>query len=120
MAGAALRFRGEFAAQYDQAGLMLRVDESHWIKAGIELADGRLWLSVVVTNGVSDWSQQPAPAPDADGWWDIRAVREGDAVQLSSGGLPIRLAPLRGRDRVRSDVRGAEGPGLRCSFAPLT
>ena len=61
----ALRFRGDFAAQYDQAGLMLRLDAEHWIKAGLEL-DGQLWLSVVVTNGVSDWSQQPAPAPDAD------------------------------------------------------
>ena len=38
----ALRFRGDFAAQYDQAGLMLRVDAEHWIKAGIEFADGRL------------------------------------------------------------------------------
>ena len=79
---AAVRFRGDFAAQYDQAGLMLRVDAEHWIKAGIELADGRAWLSVVVTRGVSDWSQQPAPAPDADGWWTVRAVRGGDAVQV--------------------------------------
>ena len=76
---------------------MLRLDAEHWIKAGLELADGRLWLSVVVTNGVSDWSQQPAPEPDADGWWTIRAVREGDAVQILCGAQPVRLAPLPGR-----------------------
>ncbi len=115
-----LRFRGAFASQYDQAGLMLRVDESHWIKAGIELADDRLWLSVVVTNGVSDWSQQPAPAADADGWWDIRAVREGDAVQLSCGGQPIRLAPLAGDVASGPMCAAPKGPGFECSFAPLT
>ena len=32
-----LRFRGDFAHQYDQAGLMLRLDAEHWIKAGLEL-----------------------------------------------------------------------------------
>ena len=92
----ALRFRGEFAAQYDQAGLMLRVDAAHWIKAGLEL-DGRLWLSVVVTNGVSDWSQQPAPAPDADGWWDDprrpRGRRRPDLVRRAAGPpRPVRPA----------------------------
>jgi regulation of enolase protein 1 (concanavalin A-like superfamily) len=90
----ALRFRGDFAAQYDQAGLMLRVDATRWIKAGIELADGRLWLSAVVTDGVSDWSQQPAPEPDADGWYEVRAVREGDAIQFLCAGQPFRLAPF--------------------------
>jgi regulation of enolase protein 1 (concanavalin A-like superfamily) len=40
---------------------------------------------LVVTNGVSDWSQQPAPPPDADGWYDIRAVRERDSVQILCG-----------------------------------
>ena len=116
----ALRFRGDFAAQYDQAGLMLRVDEEHWIKAGIELADGRMWLSVVVTNGVSDWSQQPAPAPDADGWYDIRAVREGDAIQIlvRRPAGPARPVPD-GRRHVRPDVRGTEGPRLHARFHAL-
>ncbi len=117
----ALRFRGEWAAQYDQAGLMLRVDAENWIKAGIELADGHLWLSVVVTRGVSDWSQQPAPEPDADGWWDIRAVREGDAVQLSSGGRPIRLAPLAEGAPVFAGPMCAapEGPGFTAHFTNI-
>jgi regulation of enolase protein 1 (concanavalin A-like superfamily) len=113
----AVRFRGEFAHQYDQAGLMLRLDAEHWIKAGLEL-DGRLWLSVVVTNGVSDWSQQPAPAPDADGWYDIRAVREGDAVQILAGDQPVRLAPFREGGRVSSGPMCAapKGPGFTARF----
>jgi regulation of enolase protein 1 (concanavalin A-like superfamily) len=114
----ALRFRGEWAAQYDQAGLMLRVDDENWIKAGIERADGREWLSVVVTRGLSDWSQQPAPPPDADGWWTVRAVREGDAVQLLAGDEPIRLAPLAADATVLAGPMCAapEGPGFTAHF----
>jgi regulation of enolase protein 1 (concanavalin A-like superfamily) len=112
----AVRFRGELAAQYDQAGLMLRVDAEHWIKAGIELADGRAWLSVVVTRGVSDWSQQPAPSPDADGWWTVRAVRGGDAVQVFCGSDPIRLAPLAGSVMAGPMCAAPEGPGFTARF----
>jgi regulation of enolase protein 1 (concanavalin A-like superfamily) len=115
----ALRFRGDFAEQYDQAGLMLRIDEAHWIKAGLEL-DGRLWLSVVVTNGASDWSQQPAPEPDADGWYDIRAVREGDAVQILSGDQPVRLAPLpEGALQSGPMCAAPKGPGFTARFRAL-
>ena len=116
-----LRFRGDFASQYDQAGLMLRVDASHWIKAGLELDHGRLWLSVVVTQGVSDWSQQPAPEPDADGWWTIRAERFADSVQISCGEQPVRLAPFGPGELLSGPMCAApKGPGFDCSFAPLT
>ena len=111
-----VRFGGELAAQYDQAGLMLRVDESNWIKAGIELADGRAWLSVVVTRGLSDWSQQPAPAPDADGWWTVRAVRDHDSVQLLCDDQPIRLAPLAGAVLAGPMCAAPEGPGFTARF----
>ena len=112
-----VRFRGDFATQYDQAGLMLRIDAEHWIKAGLEL-DGQLWLSVVVTNGVSDWSRQPAPPPDADGWYDIRAVREGDCVQILFGDQPVRLAPFPDAGELMSGPMCAapEGPGFTARF----
>ena len=112
----ALRFRGDFAAQYDQAGLMLRVDESNWIKAGIELADGRAWLSVVVTRGLSDWSQQPAPEPDAEGFWTVRAVRDHDSVQVFCGDQPIRLAPLAGSVLAGPMCAAPGGPGFTARF----
>jgi uncharacterized protein len=53
---AQIRFHANYTHLYDQAGLMLRVDESHWIKTGIEFSDGKHALSTVVTSGKSDWS----------------------------------------------------------------
>lgn len=37
---AELRNRGECRARCDQAGTMVRIDERHWVKAGIEFTDG--------------------------------------------------------------------------------
>jgi regulation of enolase protein 1 (concanavalin A-like superfamily) len=45
-------------AQFDQGGILLLVDELHWVKAGIEVVDGFPRLSCVVTNDFSDWSTQ--------------------------------------------------------------
>ena len=45
-------------SQFDQAGVMVRIDHEHWIKAGIEMVDNVPRLSCVVTNGFSDWSTQ--------------------------------------------------------------
>jgi uncharacterized protein len=71
---------GDYRELYDQAGLMLRVDERHWIKAGIELVGGRRTLSVVVTRERSDWSTVPAfEAPDPV---RLRLSRHGTAVRV--------------------------------------
>ncbi len=35
-------FSGNYTNEYDQAGLMVLVDEEHWIKTGIEFTEGRL------------------------------------------------------------------------------
>jgi hypothetical protein len=41
---------------YDQTGLMARIDSSNWLKCGLELVDGIGHASVVVTRDYSDWS----------------------------------------------------------------
>lgn len=48
-----------FTGQFDQAGVMVRADAEHWVKAGLEFADGVLNLGAVVTLGRSDWSVAP-------------------------------------------------------------
>lgn len=69
----------DFTEQFDQAGIFLRQDEEHWIKAGVEYADGVLQAGAVVTWPRSDWSV--APVPDWNGHRVIvRASRSGDAV----------------------------------------
>jgi uncharacterized protein len=55
--------RGSYKDLYDQAGIMIRSDENHWIKAGIEYVDGVQHLSAVVTHGYSDWSVTPLLTP---------------------------------------------------------
>lgn len=51
-------------AQFDQAGIMIRLDEEHWIKTGIEVVDQHPRLSCVVTNGFCDWSTQKWNKPE--------------------------------------------------------
>ncbi|MFZ4893738.1 DUF1349 domain-containing protein [Plantibacter sp. Mn2098] len=74
-------FTAAFDAQFDQAGVFLRADDEHWIKAGVEFADGLPQLGAVVTDVRSDWSVGPVPA------WagrvvTVRASRSGDAVTI--------------------------------------
>lgn len=48
-------------SQFDQGGVLVRLDHEHWLKTGIEVVDGNARLSCVVTNGFSDWSTQMFP-----------------------------------------------------------
>jgi hypothetical protein len=92
-----VRFMADMSEQFDQAGVLVRVDEEHWVKAGAEYADGVLRLSAVVTDVFSDWSTAPVPhwqdkqvtirVSWAAGALSIRAKAEGEEFDL------IRLAP---------------------------
>jgi len=94
---AQLRVRAEFKALYDQAGLMVRIDERHWIKMGVELSDGHLMMSTVLTSDKSDWAVMPAPAL-TDGFWLRVTVGRGVVrAQYSADGITwplLRLAPF--------------------------
>lgn len=77
---AEVHLSGSYRDQYDQAGLMVRADETCWMKCGVEYVDGRQNASVVVTRQWSDWSM--VPIGDPPGVW-LRVVREGSTVTVS-------------------------------------
>ncbi len=71
-------FDGRYRELYDQAGMMVRIDDRHWIKCGIEWTDGAAHLSVVVTHSNSDWSAQRLDG--LDGPVALRLTRLKDAL----------------------------------------
>ena len=77
---AEVSFSAAYRELYDQAGMMLRIDERNWLKAGIEFVDGRQMLSVVVTRDFSDWST--AAGPSGAEWVRLRVSRHGSAVRV--------------------------------------
>ena len=62
---ARVKISGEYSSQYDQAGLMVRIDDKTWLKCGIEFLDGKQFASAVVTRDCSDWSITPVSNPRA-------------------------------------------------------
>ncbi|NHN87079.1 DUF1349 domain-containing protein [Acetobacter conturbans] len=94
---AQLKIRAQYEELYDQAGIMVRIDESHWVKAGIELSDGRAMLSSVLTDGQSDWATSPYSDDPKDFW--MRATVDNGILrlQVSADGKTwplVRLAPF--------------------------
>jgi regulation of enolase protein 1 (concanavalin A-like superfamily) len=88
---------GRYETLYDQAGLMLRLDESNWIKCGIEYTDGLMHFSVVVTREVSDWSVIPLHGVAPSDPLFVRLTRHGDAVRVQfrfDEGGPWQMARL--------------------------
>ncbi|WP_416405349.1 DUF1349 domain-containing protein [Arthrobacter sp. LFS091] len=93
-----VEFTAAFSQQFDQAGIFVRISPEHWIKAGVEYADGAAQLGAVVTDRFSDWSL--APVPDWNGGRiRIRVSRAGDALTIraaAEGGelQLVRVVPL--------------------------
>ena len=54
-----VKITGEYKFRFDQMGLMLRVDEQHWLKTGIEYVNGVMNFSAVITNENSNWNIIP-------------------------------------------------------------
>ncbi|WP_434714542.1 DUF1349 domain-containing protein (plasmid) [Rhizobium sp. YTUHZ045] len=122
---AQIRVQGEFRTLYDQAGLMVRIDESRWVKTGVEFTDGEAFLSTVVTDGKSDWSvSQPFKELEdfrirvtvANGAVRIQGSRDGSRWPL------LRLAPFPAADRyeVGPTACTPERSGLRVRFSEFS
>ncbi|HEY5222813.1 MAG TPA: DUF1349 domain-containing protein [Microbacteriaceae bacterium] len=102
-------FVARFDAQFDQAGVFVRIDENNWIKAGVEFADGTPQLGAVVTRDMSDWSVAPVPewagrVVTVRASWDLDALTIRARVDAEPFRL-VRLVPLE--------------PGATASAGPL-
>jgi regulation of enolase protein 1 (concanavalin A-like superfamily) len=75
-----VKVSGEYQELYDQAGIMVRLDEANWLKCGIEFVEGVQQVSAVVTRDYSDWSVVPLPHNPASLW--VRVTRRGTAVEV--------------------------------------
>jgi uncharacterized protein len=71
---------GAYGKQFDQAGVMIRIDEQTWMKCGTEMFEGRRKASVVLTREYSDWSTMPDLSDDGPVWW--HAVRHRDSLEI--------------------------------------
>ncbi|MBE9200883.1 MULTISPECIES: DUF1349 domain-containing protein [unclassified Nodularia (in: cyanobacteria)] len=118
---AEVKVTGQYQDLYDQAGLMVRLDELYWLKCGIEFVDGVQQVSAVVTRKYSDWSVVPMPQNPSAIW--IRVTRRGTAieVQYSLDGTEytmLRLAYLTPVETVSVGVMCAspDGKGFSMKF----
>ena len=115
-------FRGKYESLYDQAGLMVRLDEKTWMKTGIEFVNGIHHVSAVVTRDYSDWSVVPLHA--YHGSLRLRLKREGGAITIeyfaSDGGwVMFRTAYLSTADELEVGrmVAAPDGGGFEAVFS---
>lgn len=122
---AKIRIRGEFRTLYDQAGLMVRIDETKWVKTGVEFTDGELFLSTVITDGKSDWSVSQ-PFRELEDFYIRVTVNNGAMrIQASRDGKfwpLLRLAPfpIASRYQVGPTACTPERSGLTVTFSEFS
>lgn len=120
-----VKISGKYNALYDQAGLMVRVDEATWVKTGIEYIDGNQYISAVVTREFSDWSVVALPQ-SPDSLW-LRLQRQGITIEISYSldGVDyqlLRQAYLTSVESVGVGIMAASpiGRGFSVAFEGLT
>jgi regulation of enolase protein 1 (concanavalin A-like superfamily) len=88
---AEIRIQAQYRELYDQAGLMVRLSSAEWLKAGIELSDGKPMTSSVLTIGKSDWATAAHHGVASDFRMRVTVKAGVLRLQLSSDG---KLWPL--------------------------
>jgi len=116
-----VRFSGAYEDLYDQAGLMLREDDTTWCKCGIELLNNQQHASAVITREFSDWSV--VPITDAPDWMWIQIERTGGTIEVSfsrdgTEWTMFRQGTLTDVESLSVGVMGAapQGDGFRAIF----
>jgi uncharacterized protein len=115
-------FHAKYEALYDQVGIMVRADETTWVKTGIEFVNGVHNVSAVVTRDFSDWSV--VPLGSYPGSLRLRVKREGGTVILEYRAdhgqwTMFRTAYLSTAPELEVGrmVAAPDGPGFEATFA---
>jgi regulation of enolase protein 1 (concanavalin A-like superfamily) len=115
------RVSGSYGALYDQAGLMVRLDEKRWMKCGSEYFDGKRWASVVFTHDFSDRSTLDDLSQTGAVWWRVARKENSIEAQCSKDGekfLTIRQGyfPADVQAKVGVMCAAPEGAGFDAVF----
>jgi uncharacterized protein len=105
-----VKVAGQYKDLYDQAGLMVRVDEENWLKCGIEYVGGVQLISAVFTRDFSDWSV--APLPDNPSFIWLRLTRRSEAIEIQYSRNGIDYTLLRMGYLLPSESAGV---GIMCA-----
>lgn len=119
---AQVRVNADFRELYDQAGIMVRLNEQTWLKAGIEYNDGMPMISSVLTHGSSDWAPSCFSGDPSDFWLRVTVSEGVLRLQYSTDGVTwplLRLAafPHAERYRVGPMCCTPQRQGLRVRFS---
>ncbi len=122
---AAVKITGRYRDLYDQAGLMLRLDEHNWIKTGIEYVHGVQQASAVVTRDFSDWNVSPLSANPASLWLKLQRTTEAVEISYALDGSTytlLRLAYFPTENPVQVGVMccSPDGGGFEVDFEEWT
>ncbi|XP_047509571.1 regulation of enolase protein 1-like [Pieris napi] len=87
----------DFSQLYDQAGLMIYLDEKHWLKTGMEYNDGQPMIGSVLTNEVSDWATGAFTGDPKKFWIRLSKIEDTVCIKYSTNKkswLLLRLCPF--------------------------
>lgn len=106
------------ATQYDQCGLMIRIDKDNWIKVSCEFENENISrLGSVVTNlGFSDWASQDIPSSHRMMYYRVSKRGTDFLAEASYDGdnwFQLRIAHLHALDK---KVGGDEKNGIEAGL----
>jgi uncharacterized protein len=116
---AQVKITGQYQVLYDQAGLMVRENETTWLKCGIEYVEDVQNVSAVVTRDFSDWSVVPLVQPPTSLWLYIQRRAEAIEIQYSLDGdryQMLRLTYLSNTPTLQVGIMAASPQGEGCDI----
>jgi regulation of enolase protein 1 (concanavalin A-like superfamily) len=118
------RVNGKYSSQYDQAGIMVRIDPENWMKCGTEFFQGQRHASVVFTRDFSDWSLMKDLSNSEPVIWRVSRHRNSVEVSCSLDGASFTMVrsgyfPPSPNAQVGIMCAAPEGEGFEAVFDSL-